>query len=108
MLDVKILEAILFFGIFMTQNRERDIKYYSTTCLIGLTGYTATRDNAITHLSQIMDKGSQAAKIAILARVGQIKCGDDSFVEQIFNKGKADSNYLVRFVAEREYAKRSS
>lgn len=76
--------------------------------MIGLTGYTATRDNAITHLSQIMDKGSQAAKIAILARVGQIKCGDDSFVEQIFNKGKADSNYLVRFVAEREYAKRSS
>ena len=108
MLDVKILEAILFFGIFMTQNRERDIKYYSTTCLIGLTGYTATRDNAITHLSQIMDKGSQAAKIAILARVGQIKCDDDSFVEQIFNKGKADSNYLVRFVAEREYAKKSS
>lgn len=106
--NVRILEALLYFSISMAQNRERDVKYYATTCLIGLTGLTATQDIAVTHLSQIMDKGSQPAKIAILSRVGQIKCDDDSFIEQIFNKGKADSNYLVRFVAEREQAKRTS
>jgi hypothetical protein len=106
--DGRILEALLYFSILMAQNRERDIKYYATTCLIGLTGLTATPDIAVTHLSQIMDKGSQAAKIAILARVGQIKCDDNSFIDQIFNKGKADSNYLVRYVAEQEYSKKNA
>lgn len=104
-LSVKILESFLHFSILMAQNRERDIKYYATKCLIGLTRFESTRDLAIMHLSQIMNTGSQAAKIAILTRVGQINCEEASFVEQILNKGRIDSNYLVRLVAERESKK---
>ena len=50
-----------------------------------------------------MDTGSQAAKIAILTRLGRIQVNeDDSYLRQIINKGKSDSNYLVRFVAARD------
>lgn len=50
-----------------------------------------------------IEYGSQAAKIAILTRLGQIQIDkDDLYVKQIINKGKADSNYLVRVVAARE------
>jgi len=98
----RILEAFLHFSVLMTQNRERDIKYHATKCLVGLTSFENTRDLALAQLSQIMNSGSQHAKIAILVRVGQLDCEDDSFVEQILKKGKADSNYLVRYVADRE------
>ena len=50
-----------------------------------------------------MDSGSQTAKIAILTRLNQIQINeDDSYLKQIINKGKSDSNYLVRFVAARD------
>ena len=98
----RILEAFLHFSVLMTQHRERDIKYHATKCLVGLTSFENTRDLALAQLSQIMNSGSQHAKIAILVRVGQLDCEDDSFVEQILKKGKADSNYLVRYVADRE------
>lgn len=103
--DNKIIEAILYFCILMIQHRERDIKYYATKCLIGLTGFEVSREIALEQLSQLMNNSSREAKLAILVRMGQIKYADNSFVEQIFNKGKADNNYLVRLVAEREYNK---
>ena len=105
-LDVRILDAFLHYSVLMVQHREREIKYHATKCLVSLTGFDSTCDLALKQLSQIMNSGSQAAKTAILLRVGDIKYTNDSFVEQIFNKGKADSNYLIRFVAEREYQKR--
>ena len=53
-----------------------------------------------------MDLGSHAVKIAILTRLGQIQISeDDSYLKQIINKGKSDSNYLVRLVAAREDGK---
>lgn len=104
----KLHESFLCFSIMMMQHRERDIKYYSTKCLVGLTQFEKTRDMALKQLSQIMNTGSENAKIAILMRVGKIKDKSCSFVEQVFNKGKADNNSLVRFVAEREYNKNVS
>lgn len=103
--DGRILEAFLHFSVLMTQHRERDIKYHATKCLVGLIGFENTRGLALAQLSQIMNSSSQDAKIAIIVRAGQLDCEDDSFVEQILKKGKADSNYLVRYVAGREIRK---
>lgn len=87
----------------MSQHKERDVKYYATTCLIELTNFENAKRLALIHLSQIMNTGSQAAKIAILTRLGRIQVNeDDSYLRQIINKGKSDSNYLVRFVAARD------
>ena len=99
-----ILVAFLHFSVLMTHHKERDIKYYATTCLIGLSVFEAARDLAVIHLSQIMNSGSQAVKIAILTRIGNTDIDNEDFVEQIFNKGKADNNYLVRYIANREYS----
>lgn len=87
----------------MSQHKERDVKYYATVCLVELTNFANARRLALIHLSQIMDSGSQDAKIAILTRLSQIQIyEDDSYLKQIINKGKSDSNYLVRHVAMRE------
>ena len=92
------------YSIFMSQHKERDVKYHAAICLIVLTNFAIARRLALIHLSQIMDSGSQAAKIAILTRLGRIQIDKgDLYLKQIINKGKSDSNYLVRFVATREY-----
>ena len=104
--DEALISAFLYYSVFMSQHRERDVKYNAAICLISLTYYTSSRHLALIHLSRIMDFGSEAAKIAILTRLGQIQIGeDDSYLKQIINKGKSDSNYLVRFVAAREDGK---
>ena len=104
--DEALISAFLYYSVFMSQHRERDVKYNAAICLISLTYYTSSRHLALIHLSRIMDSGSEAAKIAILTRLGQIQIGeDDSYLKQIINKGKSDSNYLVRFVAAREDGK---
>ena len=77
-------------------------RYHATKCLIELTCFKCTKHLALIHLSQIMNTGSQAEKIAILTRLRQIQADDDAYVKQIVNKGRSDNNYLVRFVAERE------
>lgn len=101
--DDTLISAFLYYSIFMSQHKERDVKYYATTCLIELTNFENAKRLALIHLSQIMDTGSQAAKIAILTRLGRIQVNeDDSYLRQIINKGKSDSNYLVRFVAARD------
>ena len=101
----RILETFLNFSVIMIQHRERDIKYNATRCLVGLAAFDTTRDIVLTQLSKIMDKGSQEAKIAILSRIKKSPYKEEPFVEQIFNKGRADSNFIVRYVAEREYKK---
>lgn len=98
--DETLVSAFLYYSIFMSQHKERDVKYYAAICLIELTNFEKVRHNALIHLSQIMDSGSQDAKVAILTRIGQIKIDEDnSYLRQIINKGKSDSNYLVRSVA---------
>lgn len=101
--DEALVSAFLYYSVFMSQHKERDVKYHAAICLIALTNFTIARRLALIHLSQIMDSGSQAAKIAILTRLGQIQIDkDDLYLKQIINKGKSDSNYLVRLVATRE------
>lgn len=101
--DEALVSAFLYYCIFMSQHKERDVKYHAVICLIELTGFANAKRLALFHLSQIMDSGSQTAKIAILTRLNQIQINeDDSYLKQIINKGKADSNYLVRYVAMRE------
>ena len=101
-MDNELLSALLFFSMQMSTNRERDIKYYASRCLIELTSYEPTRRLALMHLSRIMENGSTNEKIAIITRVSKIESEDNSYKTQILNKGKADNNYLVRYVAERE------
>lgn len=101
--DEALISAFLYYCIFMSQHKERDVKYHAVICLIELTSFANAKRLALFHLSQIMDSGSQTAKIAILTRLNQIQINeDDSYLKQIINKGKADSNYLVRYVAMRE------
>ena len=101
--DGALILAFLYYCIFMSQHKERDVKYHAVICLIELTSFANTKRLALFHLSQIMDSGSQKAKIAILTRLNQVQINeDDSYLKQIINKGKADSNYLVRYVAMRE------
>ncbi len=106
LIDETLVSAFLYYSIFMSQHKERDVKFHAAICLIALTNFAISRRLALIHLSQIMDSGSQAAKIAILTRLGQIHIDkDDLYLNQIINKGKSDSNYLVRFVATREKLK---
>ena len=103
LIDETLISAFLYYSIFMSQHKERDVKYHAAICLIALTNSAIARHLALIHLSQIMDSGSQEAKTAILTRLGQIQIDkDDLYLNQIINKGKSDSNYLVRFVATRE------
>ncbi len=103
LLNETLVSAFLFYSIFMSQHKERDIKYHAAICLIELTNYSNTRRLALIHLSRIMNSASQDAKIAILTRLHKIQIDeDDSYLRQIENKGKADSNYLVRYVAARD------
>ena len=103
LIDETLISAFLYYCIFMSQHKERDIKYHVAICLIELTRFAISRHLALIHLSQIMDSGSQTAKIAILTRLGQIQIdSDDMYLKQIKNKGKSDNNYLVRYVATRE------
>ena len=98
--DDTLVSAFLYYSIFMSQHKERDIKYYAAICLIELTNFANVRRLALMHLSQIMNYGSQAAKIGILTRLSKIKIDeDDSYLKQIINKGKSDNNYLVRHYA---------
>lgn len=98
-----LVSAFLYYSIFMSQHKERDVKYHAAICLIELTKFTNAQRLALIHLSQIMDSGSQEAKIAILSRLSQIQINeDDSYLKQIINKGKSDSNYFVRYVASKD------
>lgn len=98
----EMLSAFLFFSMSMSQHREKDVKYHATRCLIELTNYNSTKNLALMYLSQIMDEGSQSSKIAIITRIHKISANDDSYIKQIINKGKADCNYLVRLISNRE------
>lgn len=107
--DESLISAFLYYCIFMSQHKERDVKYHAVICLIELTNFVNAKRLALFHLSQIMDSGTQAVKIAILTRLNQIQINEgDSYLKQIINKGKADSNYLVRYVAMRENHKPSA
>ena len=98
----ELLLAFLYFSISHSQYKEKDVKYYATLCLIELTKFDLTKRLALIHLLQLMDTGSHTTKIAIISRIKMINDPDDTYITQIVNKGKADNNYLVRYVTARE------
>lgn len=97
-----LILPILYYCIAVLNHKEKDIRTNACKCMIELTNHTATKRLALTYLSHIMDIGSYSEKIAIIVRVSRINADEDSYTEQIINKGKADNNYLVRYFAERE------
>ncbi len=101
--DETLISAFLYYSIFMSKHKECAVKYAATRSLIELTNFVNARRLALIRLSLIMDSGLPSTKIAILTRLAKIQVyEDDSYLEQIINKGKSDNNYLVRYVAMRE------
>lgn len=98
----ELLLAFLYFSISQSQHKEKDVKYYATLCLIELSKFDLTKRLALIHLIQLMDTGSHTTKVAIISRIKMINDPDDAYITQIVNKGKADNNYLVRYVTARE------
>ena len=98
----ELLLAFLYFSISQSQHKEKDVKYYATLCLIELSKFDLTKKLALIHLLQLMDTGSHTTKVAIISRIKMINDPDDAYITQIVNKGKADNNYLVRYVTARE------
>ena len=102
--DSELLQAFLYYGITMVQNKEHDVKFYATKAIIGMKNYDATKGLALMHLSQIMDTGTHVEKIAIVTRINKIKAEDNSYLSQIISKGKSDTNFLVRYYANQTHA----
>lgn len=97
-----LLLAFLYFSISQSQHKENDVKYYVALCLIQLSKFDLTKRLALMHLLQLMDTGSYKAKIAIISGIKTISGPNDAYKTQIINKGKADNNYLVRYVTAKE------
>lgn len=98
----ELLLAFLYFSISQSQHKEKDVKYYATLCLIELSKFDLTKRLALIHLLQLMDTGSHTTKVAIISRIKMINDPDNAYITQIVNKGKADNNYLVRYVTAQE------
>ena len=101
----ELLFSFLYFSISQSQHKEKDVKYYATLCLIELSKFDLTKGLALVHLLQLMDTGSHTTKIAIISRIKIINDPVNAYITQIVNKGKADNNYLVRYVTARESPK---
>ena len=99
--DQTLLASFVFYSIMMSRHRERDVRYHATRCIIELVGYDSTKELALKHLARKMDVSSQAEKVAIITRVKELPI-DNAYITQIINKGMADNDYIVRFVANRE------
>lgn len=93
---------ILYYCISILNHKEREVRTNACKCLIELTNYTSSKRLALAYLSRIMDIGSHTEKIAVIMRLSKINADEDSYIDQIINKGKADNNYLVRYYADRE------
>lgn len=98
----ELLFSFLYFSISQSQHKEKDVKYYATLCLIELSKFDLTKRLALMHLLQLMDTGSHTTKIAIVSRIKIINDPVNAYITQIVNKGKADNNYLVRYVTARQ------
>jgi len=104
-IDNGILWAFFNNCISMLQTKERDVRYYATTCIAELSSIEHLKKLCLMQLSEIMSEGSPNEKVAILnkLRANPVK-DDDAYMQQIANAGKADSNYIVRYVAERNFS----
>ena len=97
--NYSILWAFFNNCVSLLQNRERDVRYFATTCLAQLSRIEHLKKLCLMQLIEIMSKGSSSEKIAVLNKLYEEPVDDDAYMQQIVNAGKADSNYIVRYVA---------
>ena len=97
--DDSILWAFFNNCISMLQNRERDVRYFATICLAQLSRTEHFKKLCMMQLVDIMSNGSPNEKVAILNMLHENPIEGDVYMQQIVNAGKADSNYIVRYVA---------
>lgn len=97
-MDSLILATIFQYTASQCFKDERDIRFFSVELLIQLTN-SPIQELALQQLSMIMDTGTGDIKTSILSRVKKIASGNQALVAYILQKGKVDTNYLVRRAA---------
>jgi hypothetical protein len=80
--------------------KERDIRILSAQVLIRLT-HSPIQDLALQQLSLVMDKGTSEIKLSVLRRAKIIHETNQILTSYIIQKGRVDTNYLVRQAAIR-------
>lgn len=94
-----ILTTFMYYCIETSRHQECKIRHYAVLNLIKLTQYKQIQKPILSYLSRLMDYGTHVEKIAVLNGIDHLKSTNNSFVKQIKNKGKADTNFLVRLAA---------
>lgn len=96
----EITSTLLELSISLFANKERDVRFLSTKCLIELTR-SKYQEVALKQLSRCMDEGSAEIKMAIISRIKQVT--DASEIKKyIIKKALTDNHYLVRKIAEEQ------
>ena len=93
----EIVAALFQLCVSLQRQKERDIKYLSTKCLISLVNSTY-QQIVLKQLSNCMDGENPEMKIAIVCQVKLLKC-DSSIKDYILQKATIDNNYIVRDIA---------
>lgn len=93
----EIVAALFQLCVSLQRQKERDIKYLSTKCLISLVN-SKYQQIVLKQLSNCMDGENPEMKIAIVRQVKLLKC-DSSIKEYILQKATIDNNYIVRDIA---------
>ena len=97
--DNGILWAFFNNCISLLQAKEKDVRYFATICLAQLSRIELFKKLSMMQLVDIMSNGSPNEKIAIRNMLHEKPIEGDVYMQQIVNTGKADSNYIVRYVA---------
>lgn len=93
----EIVAALFQLCVSLQRQKERDIKYLSTKCLISLVN-SKYQQIVLKQLSNCMDGENPEMKIAIVCQVKLLKC-DSSIKDYILQKATIDNNYIVRDIA---------
>lgn len=93
----EIVAALFQLCVSLQRQKERDIKYLSTKCLISLVN-SKYQQIVLKQLSNCMDGENPEMKIAIVRQVKLLKC-DSSIKDYILQKATIDNNYIVRDIA---------
>lgn len=100
-IDNGILWAFFNNSISLLQDKEKDVRYFATICLAQLSRIEQFKKLCMMQLVDVMSNGSPNEKTAILNMLCEKPIEGDVYMQQIVNTGKADSNYVVRYVASR-------
>lgn len=103
--DSKIILTILNLCIFVFKQGFTNASRTVALCLAKISSHHEYGHISLRNLSAMMEICTPSAKTAILSRITALDISDRSYTEHLLKKGMADSNYLVRLVANREYLK---